>query len=277
MPEAPELYLIREWLAPRLVGRGVEGVSVVRPLVVRNMLDVGLEDSLVGRRFESVGRDGKLLLFGLEDGISIVVSPMLAGELRLVASGDRMPASAVMSVEIEGGLSLWYLDRRRMGQVYVLPTGELLTLGRLERQGPDVIDAPLSLDALRAGLRSFRGELKSVLTGGRLVGGVGNAYADEILWAARLYPFVKVSRLSEVELHRLHEALVEVPLASVDELREELDRAGLTPRKFRSVLKVHGKAGEPCPACGTAISSVKLRRRETNFCRRCQPGTLVGS
>ena len=277
MPEAPELYLIREWLEPRLVGRRVDGVSVLRPLVVRNMLDAPMEDALVGRSFESVGRDGKLLIFGLDGGVSIVVSPMLVGELRLVSCGERVVAATVLELAIAGGLSLRYLDSRRMGQVYVLRTVELSTIGRLERQGPDVIDAPMSYEELRAGLRSFRGELKSVLTGGRLLGGIGNAYADDILWSAKLYPFVKVSRMSEDDFRRLHEALMTVPRSSVDVLRDVLDREGLTPRKYRSVLRVHGKSGLPCPDCGTRISSVKLRRRETNFCRACQPGTLVGS
>ena len=276
MPEAPELYLIREWLEPRLVGRRVCGVSVLRPLVVRNMLDAPMEDALVGQNFESVGRDGKLLIFGLDGGVSIVVSPMLMGELRLVTVDERLIASTVLALEISGEMSLRYLDSRRMGQVYILRTGELSTIGRLERQGPDVIDAPLSYEDLRAGLRSFRGELKTVLTGGRLVGGVGNAYADEILWSAKLYPFVKVSRMSEGDFRRLHDALLTVPRSSVDALREALDREGLTPRKYRSVLRVHGKSGSPCPDCGSRISSVKLRRRETNFCRACQPGTLVG-
>ena len=276
MPEGPELYLVREWLEPRLVGLRVDGVTVLRPLVVRNMLDARFDDALVGRCFETVERDGKLLIFGLERGVSIVVSPMLAGELRLVPADERLGASAVLAIDIAGGLSLRYLDSRRMGQVYVLPTVELSTIGRLERQGPDVIDAPLSIDELRIRLRSFSGELKSVLTGGRLVGGVGNAYADEILWAAKLYPFVRVSRLSDVELRRLHNALLTVPRSSVDELRDVLEREGLTPRKYRSVLRVHGKSGFPCPDCGTRISSVKLRRRETNFCRACQPGMLVG-
>lgn len=274
MPEAPELYLLREWLEPRLVRRKVIGIRVVRPLVLRNLLDVSPEDALIGREFVSVERDGKLLMFGLDGEISLVVSPMLAGELRLVEIGARAGASLILGIEIEDGLELRYLDARRMGQVYLTRTGDVANLARMERQGPDVLDSMMGYAEFCELLRRFRGELKTVLTGGKLVGGIGNAYADEVLWAARLYPFVKVSKLSDSDKRRLYDALSVDLREYVDELRSAFERGGLEPRKFRSILRVHGKSGEPCPECGTRVSSVKSGRRETNFCRRCQPGSL---
>lgn len=275
MPEAPELYVLREWLEPRLTGVGVTSVQVLKPLVLRNMMDVDVEVALVGRRFESVDRDGKLLLFHFDGEVSIVVSPMLAGELRLVDAGARVAASTILGLGLDTGAELRYLDSRRMGQVYLLRRSQMSELARLERQGPDVIDAPLSFEELTAELRAFRGEAKAVLTGGRLVGGIGNAYADEILWAAGLFPFAKVSALTEEQRRSLHDALKSVPRDAVFELRELLAETGMEPRKHRGILRVHGKSGEPCPKCGTRISSVKARRRETNFCRTCQPGSML--
>ena len=277
MPEAPELYLIREWMEPRLLDREVIGFRTLRPLVLRNMLDVPAEKALVGRRFESVERDGKLLMFGFDKGLSMVVSPMLAGELRLVEVGARVQSSVILEIEISGGESLRYLDQRRMGQVYLLQTAEVHRLARLERQGPDVLDSPLDYDEMCAALRGYRGELKNVLTGGKFVGGLGNAYADEVLWSAKLSPFVKVSALTEADRLRLHVALTSGILGYVGDLRSAFAREGLEPRKFRSVLRIHGQAGKPCPECGTRISAVKARRRETNFCRKCQPGSLFAT
>ena len=277
MPEAPELHLIREWLEPRLVGREVVGFRVLRPLVLRNMLDSPAEEVLIGRRFESVAREGKLLLFGFDGQISMVVSPMLAGELRLVEAGARVQSSVILEADISGGKSLRYLDPRRMGQVYLLPTPEVQGIARLERQGLDVLDAPLEYGEMCEALRGFRGELKSVLTGGKFVAGIGNAYADEVLWSAKLSPFVKVSKLSDSDKTRLHEALTSGMRGYVEELRAAFEREGLEPRKYRSILRVHGKAGEPCPECGARISAVKARRRETNFCRKCQPGSLFAT
>ena len=276
MPEAPELYLLREWLEPRLAGRKVAGVRVVRPLVLRNMLEVSPEDALVGRELQSVERDGKLLMFGFEGGNSLVVSPMLAGELRLVAVGARTGASLILAIEIEGGMELRYLDARRMGQLYLTRTRDVAKLARLERQGPDFLDSMMCFEEFCESLRGFRGELKTVLTGGKLVGGIGNAYADEVLWAAQLYPFVKVSALSVSDKRRLHRALSVDLRGYVEELRAVFEREGLEPRKFRSILRVHGKSGAACPACGTRVSAVKSGRRETNFCRKCQPGALFG-
>ena len=276
MPEAPELYLIREWLEPRLLGRSVEGVRLLRPLVMRNLMDVEPHAALAGRRFASVERDGKLLLFGFESEVSLVVSPMLAGELRLVAQSARVARSTIVALELSDGNELRYLDQRRMGQLYLIPTADVSGLARVERQGPDVLDSPMTYDAMCTALRAFRGELKTVLTSGKFVGGVGNAYADEILWYAGLYPFVKVSRLADDARSRLHDALLAAPRQAVADLRSAFEAEGLEPKKYRSILKVHGKSGEPCPRCGSRISAVKVRRRETNFCRSCQPGSLVG-
>jgi formamidopyrimidine-DNA glycosylase len=114
--------------------------------------------------------------------------------------------------------------------------------------------------------------VKGILTRGQAVSGIGNAYADEILFSAGISPFRKKSRLSTDELKRLHTAVHEVPLDAVRVLEK---RVGANiHKKVRDFLKVHGKGGEPCPVCGSRISAITANRRETNFCRKCQPGTM---
>lgn len=274
MPEAPDLVVIREYLLPRLVGDVINHATERKPLVLRNMVQSGVEFNvdIAGRRVESLDRRGKLLLLGLSGDREIVISPMLTGGLMWCDAAARITASTILVFEMKSGMHLRYLDQKKMGQVYYLSSDQRSEIVRLENQGPDVIDEQLSLDDFKLGLKPFRGEVKGVLTRGRLVSGIGNAYSDEILHEARIYPFKKVTRLSDNELASLHRAVYSVPAAAVAVLRQRV--GGQIHRKFRDFLKVHGKKNEPCPRCGNRITAITANRRETNYCRSCQPGTL---
>ena len=276
MPEAPELFLLREYLAERIVGKTIVAAEELRPLVVRNMLEGKFVDEINGRSILDVMRKGKLITLALSGDVSMVVSPMLTGELRLQQSSERVLKSTIVSMDLGDDSELRYIDPKRMGQIYLLPKERVSEIARIEDQGPDIFDEPLDFAQFQEGVKPFRGEVKGVLTRWRLVSGIGNAYADEILWDAGIYPLKKVGRVSGDEMAALHSSLYSVPAAAVNELRSIFERGDKGPRKERGFLSVHGKSGDPCPKCGTKISSVRARRRETNFCRSCQPGTMFG-
>ena len=131
----------------------------------------------------------------------------------------------------------------------------------------------VSLDEFRQRLRPFRGEIKGILTRSEFVAGVGNAYADEILWAARLHPYRKRAQLIPEEIDRLYAAMRATLLDAIEKVRAEIGEAiHLEPREF---MAVHMNTGEPCPRCGSPISLVGANQRITNFCRTCQPGGLI--
>ena len=122
-------------------------------------------------------------------------------------------------------------------------------------------------------MKPFRGEIKGILTRGEFVAGIGNAYADEILWAARLHPFRKRTQLTDEEVERLHEAISSTLLDAIEKVRLDMkENIDQEPREF---MAVHMKAGEPCPRCGTPISLISANQKITNFCRTCQPGGLI--
>ena len=272
MPEAPDLQVIMEYLQPRIVGVRILGATERKPLVLRNLSAGRFDEDIAGRMVNGVRRKGKLLLIELEGGRSLVVSPMLTGALQYCAPGTRVMASTVLVLDLEGGMQLRYFDQRRMGQIYYAPEENLAEIVRLEAQGPDVLDIRLSPDEFRERLKPYRGEIKGILTRGKFISGIGNAYADEILFEARIYPFTKRGRLDEEQLVRLREAIYETPARAVEVLRR---RVGADiHKKVRDFLKVHGKGGTPCPDCGNLITSITTNRRETNYCRRCQPGSL---
>lgn len=272
MPEAPDLQVLRKYLAPRITGTVIESIEELRPLVVRNMAGSPIREHLCGRAIKSLDRKGKLLLMSLSGGFSIVISPMLTGELLLVEQGARMLKSTILTMNLGGIDQLRYIDPKRMGQIYYLESNRIDEITRVADQGPDVLDDPMSLEDFRTSLKRFRGEVKGVLTRGQLVAGIGNAYADEILWAGGIYPFRKVTRLSVDEVSKLYDATYRVPREAVATLQSVFEVSH--PRKERKFLSVHGKPGSPCPSCGTKISSVKSRQRDTNFCRNCQPGNM---
>ena len=277
MPEAPDLVVIREYLLPRLIGDVITRATERKPLVLRNMLALSpsatFESDIAGRAIESLERKGKLLIFGLSGDREIVISPMLTGGLMWCDPSTRIMATTILIFDMKSGMQLRYIDQKKMGQVYYLSSDQQGEIVRLENQGPDVIDKPLSFGEFKLGLKPFRGEVKGVLTRGQLVSGIGNAYADEILHDAMIYPFKKVTRLSERELESLHRAVYSVPANAVGVLRKRI--GDQIHRKVRDFLAVHGKKGQTCPRCGTNITSITANKRETNYCRSCQPGLLI--
>jgi len=175
-------------------------------------------------------------------------------------------------LSLEDSSELCYHDAKDMGKVYL--TRDLSQVPDLITLGPEATSPDLTLDEFRGRLRAYHGEIKRVLTTQTFVAGIGNAYADEICWRARLYPFRRRASLTADEVAALYAALRGVLAEAIELLSGRQDEA--VAGEIRDFLAVHGRAGQPCPRCGTAISEVKRARRATHFCRNCQPGLLVG-
>ena len=164
---------------------------------------------------------------------------------------------------------LRYIDAKLMGQIYLTET--LAKIPTFDEMGPDALS--ISPEDFRARLRRFRGEIKGILVRAAFVAGIGNAYADEILWNARLHPYRKRTSLSPEEIDRLYLAIGSTLREATIQVRQEMGEAiHLKPRDF---FAVHMRPGEPCPRCGTPVSAITANQRITNFCRTCQPGGLI--
>ncbi len=273
MPEAPDLEYIREYLGPIIIGQEITNAREVKPLVLRDLTGTGLSQDAPGRKIEDITRHGKLLFIKLSGDRIILINPMLTGGLRYCSPSERILVSTHVIFGLGNDMQLRYFDQKKMGMVYYLRKDQVSQTPRVEEQGPDVLDEPLTEPEFRQVLKLFRGEIKGILTRGRLVSGVGNAYADEILHSAGIFPFKKRNRLSDEELARLHKAVYAVPLEALGKLRESVGDA--IHKKDRSFLKVHRRGGKPCPDCGYEISAITANKRETNFCRKCQPGLMI--
>jgi formamidopyrimidine-DNA glycosylase len=269
MPELPDLQVIGEFLAQHIVDVPIASAQALRPTVLRNLLGGDLAQLLPGRHFTAVLRRGKFLLLPLDDGTYLVINPMLAGRMRYGQPLARHRKRDALALRLENGQELRYHDAKDMGKVYL--TDDLARIPTFDSLGPEAPD--LSLDVFRQRWSKQRGEVKSVLARQSFVAGIGNAYADEICWRAGLYPFRRRASLDDDEIERLYTAMREVLGEAIETLRARVGDA--IDKELRDFLSVHGRAGLPCPRCGSAISEVRRERRATHFCRACQPGLLV--
>jgi formamidopyrimidine-DNA glycosylase len=274
MPELPELEVVTEVLQCRVVGTTIQTVQVFPAggaIVVRDLTRRGFSETLTGATITAVARRGKFLVFSLQAAtpVCLVLNPKLTGRLQLAAPTEKRYAKTHVVFTLSSGDELRYVDQKRMGQLYL--THDLVQVPDFAGMGPEPF--AISLDEFRARLLHYRGEIKGILTRGEFVAGIGNAYADEILWNAHLHPYRKRTQLTPEEIERLYHAMQATLRESVDKVRAEMgDAIHLKPREF---LSVHMKSGEPCPRCGTPISLVGANQRITNFCRTCQPGGLI--
>ncbi len=271
MPEWPDLHVLRERLAKRLEGRSITAVTLKEPIVVRATEDPGA--MLVGRRFESVAHRGKFLLFTLDGGITIVLNPMLSGLLTVVPHGTKVKATTCVTLALDDGDDLRYLDDTKMGKLYLI-RGETSSVPGLADLGADA--GTLAWDDAEFARRvkaKRAAQVRNLLMDQTFIAGVGNAYADEILWEARIHPRRRAGSLGPEELAALRQAITGVLQWAAREVEERMPpELGVKPREF---LKVRGQSKEPCPRCGTTLVLRHGGEKEMNFCPTCQP--LEGS
>ncbi len=279
MPELPELEVVQEVLNRCIVGQTIMAAEAIPPgaaIVIRDLTGAGFGAALAGARFEAIVRRGKFLVFALEQGgapLWLVINPKLTGRLQLCEPNDKKAGPVHAVLHLSGGQDLRYVDQKKMGQVFIMrQPPEQSPIADFAGMGPDAL--AVSRDEFKARLKPFRGEIKGVLTRGDFVAGIGNAYADEVLWWAKLHPYRKKSTLTPEEVDRLYDGMRACLLDATAKVRAEMGDYGihLKPREF---LAVHMKAGEPCPRCGATISLIGANQRITNFCRQCQPGGLI--
>lgn len=280
MPELPELEVVQEVLNRRIRGEAIASAEAIMPgaaIVIRDLTGDGFGAALAGAQFESVARRGKFLIFDLRPSslvgpLWLVINPKLTGRLQLCEPKAKKAGPVHAVLHLSGGMDLRYVDQKKMGQVFVTrQPPEQSAIADFAGMGPEALE--ISREDFEARLKSYRGEIKGVLTRSEFVAGIGNAYADEILWHARLHPFRKRTSLKRDEIYRLYDGMRTCLLEATEKVRTEMgEDIHLKPREF---LAVHMKTGEPCPRCGTTISLIGANQRITNFCRQCQPGGLI--
>jgi formamidopyrimidine-DNA glycosylase len=269
VPELPDISAYLSALEPRIVDRRLEHVRVANVFFVRTA-----EPPLAateGHVVRELRRIGKRIAIGLTDDLWIVLHLMIAGRLHWRAPGATLAGrNALAALDFaDGSLVVTEAGTKRRASLHVV-RGEA-ALAALDPGGIDVFAS--DLEAFRSALRVENRTLKRALTDPRIVSGIGNAYSDEILHAARLSPIALTHKLTAAEWQRLYDATRATLGTWIARLRDET--AGAFPEKvtaFRDDMAVHGRFGNACPVCGEPVQRIRYADNETNYCARCQTG-----
>ena len=267
MPELPDITVYIEALESRLVGQRLERTRIAKPFLLRSV-DPPIGDA-AGKLVTGIRRMGKRIVMELEDDLFLVIHLMIAGRLRWLATGAKVPGKIGLAAFDfpTGNLILTEAGSKRRASLWLV-RGES-ALEQFERGGLEVFESTLA--DFRERLTRENHTLKRSLTDPRLFSGIGNAYSDEILHRAKLSPVKHSRRLTEEETLRLFAATRDILTEWTDRLRKE--SKGEFPTKvtaFREEMAVHGKFGKPCPVCGTPVQRIRYADNETNYCPRCQ-------
>ena len=269
MPELPDIALYLDALASRVVGKQLERLRIASPFLLRTA-DPPVAD-LVGRAIRDVRRLGKRIVLALEDDYFVVLHLMIAGRLHWKSAGALIPRRVGLAAFDfpNGTLLLTEAGTKHRASLHILRGAAALAAH--DPGGLDVLAA--TLEQFRSALTRESHTLKRALTDPHLLDGIGNAYSDEILHAARLSPLRLTSRITPEESERLFHAVRHTLTSWMARLRAETGDG--FPEKvtaFREGMAVHGRFKKPCPVCGSPVQRIRYANNEVNYCATCQTG-----
>lgn len=266
MPELPDISAYIHALNVRIVGQPLQRVRLASPFLLRTA-EPPIED-VVGRTVRELRRIGKRIAIGMDNDLWLVLHLMIAGRLHWKASGAKLAGRRDLAAFDfpDGSLTLTEASTRHRASLHVFKTDALESINP---GGIEIFES--DLDEFREALTAENRTIKRALTDPRIISGIGNAYSDEILHAAKLSPILRTQKLSPEEWQRLYDATRNTMQWWIDKLNGEAEKA--FPEKvtaFRKEMVAHGKYDQPCPVCGEKIQRIRYADNETNYCARCQ-------
>jgi formamidopyrimidine-DNA glycosylase len=267
LPELPEVETIKNELSPHLIGRRFADVTVYDAKPVKRPSADNFRHKLIGQSIEGLERRGKYLIFHLSHGNVLVIHLKMTGSLLLNPEQNDRYTRVLFS--LDDGSRLIFTDRRRLGAMW-LQEDEKNIIGKL---GPEPLAPGFTADTLADRLHKRQAPIKAVLLDQGFIAGIGNMYADEALFAAKIHPLRQSNSLAPQEIRNLYQAIVDVLRlaiaskgASIDTYIRPDGRLGTAHDNFR----VAHRNGVPCPVCGTRIQRIAVRNRGSYFCPKCQ-------
>ncbi len=267
MPELPDLETLKDALVHRVIDRRITRARALRPGILKTVSPP--LDALHNRTFTAVERSGKHVIFTLAPDLHLVVHLMLAGRFVLCKSETKPTKATGLVITFADGEDLRLIENGsiKLVKVYVVEDPE--SVEAIASAGIEPLSSAFTLEALRQLTQGQRRQAKKFLTDQRRIAGIGSAYADEILFCARISPVRYVSTLTEDELRILHEAIRDVLSEAIDQIRARIG-TGLFTDEIRDFLKVYKHTGDPCPRCGEKIAEIRYANTRTYYCPICQ-------
>lgn len=272
MPELPDIVVYLDALERRVAGAVIERVRIASPFVVRTV-DPPIQEA-AGRRVRALARLGKRIVFGLDPDYYLIIHLMIAGRLRWKAAGAALPRrTGLAAFDFPRGVLLLTEASTQQRASIHLVRGDA-ALARHDPGGLEILETDLA--AFRQALTRGNHTLKRALTDPRILSGIGNAYSDEILHAARLSPLQRTAALDEAAIERLYHATRHTLETWIARLREQTGKRFPTKvTAFREGMAVHGRYRQPCPTCGAPIQRIRYAANEVNYCAACQTAGKV--
>jgi formamidopyrimidine-DNA glycosylase len=268
MPELPEVETIKNELAPWVVGQSFTEVTISDAKLVWGGSAEEARRGLIGQKVESLERRGKYLIFHLSSGKSLIIHLRMTGSLLLDPKDVDRYARAVF--QLSNGHHFVFTDRRRLGKIWLVDDADAV----ISKLGPEPLDKSFTPDVLEQRLSRHHVPIKAALLNQSIVAGIGNMYADEALFAARIHPLRKTDDLSPEEVQTLYHSIRKVLRAAITNKGASVDTYVRPEGELGTAhfdFKVAHKGGEPCPVCGSPIERCVVQNRGTYFCPRCQP------
>lgn len=267
MPELPDLEILRELLENRILGREIVSACAVRAKILKSK-DLRL-DCLTSKSFSTVSRRGKYLIFTLEAKLHLVTHLMLAGRFVLCRSDTRLTKATGFRITFADGEDLRLIESGKIKLVEAYVVTDPNDVRGIATAGVEPLSSAFTLAMLKELVHGRRCHVKKLLTDQHVIAGIGGAYADEIMYAARISPVRYVNTLADVELARLHKSIVGVLSEAIEQIRKQIDNTFFTD-DIRDFLKVYKRTGQPCPVCGAKISEIRYANTRTYYCPVCQ-------
>jgi formamidopyrimidine-DNA glycosylase len=269
MPELPDLLYICQHLQRQVLNRRIVSATVHQPVVIRNAIGDPIEDALRDLFFTRIDYHGPFLRFTLSSMVEIVVNLMLAGRVQHQQKGDHPLGFKVIAMKLDDGTWLNICDEQRMAKVYILHPGNYDVVPGYDTQGVDIRSPGFTLDSfVQLAARHSRKQVRVFINDHSILSSIGNAYADEILFEAKLHPKTIVASLTPEDLSALYLAIGSVLQQGIDHV------AGAGQpihQKVRDHMKVRNLQGHPCPRCGVKIRREGVHGYDVFFCPVCQP------
>jgi formamidopyrimidine-DNA glycosylase len=280
MPELPEVETVARDLRPRIVNATIVGARCSWARTLRTHAPDAFAEAVAGRVVEAVGRRAKLIVIELSGDVALTIHLKMTGQLFVVPGGAPEDPYVRLVLELADGREVRFRDIRKFGKVGLYgrdpATGELTTevggSAVFAAFGPEPLDPGFDLRAFRTRLRRRKGRLKSLLVDQAFLAGIGNIYADEALWSARLHPLRTAGTLRPPDERRLFEAVRSILSEAIERRGSSIDdyTAPDGDGSMQERLRVYQRTGEPCPRCGRPVKRVVIGARSTHFCTWCQ-------
>lgn len=272
MPELPEVETIKNELLPHVVGQCITGVTLVWDGIVRQPSVEEFCSHLIGQRIVGLSRRGKYLIFNLTGDEALIMHLKMTGSLLLKPASAEPEKFTRAIIYLDNGTGIYFRDPRKLGRMWLAEDANSI-IGKL---GPEPLEADFTPKILAQRLHDRSAPIKAVLCDQSFVAGIGNMYADEALFAARIHPLRSGKSLSRGEIERLHGAIQRVLWAAIGNKGASVDtyfRPGGEEGTAHFHFQVaHMLSGRLCPVCGTPLERIPIRHRGSYFCPECQPG-----